>query len=299
MRGDAVTAPAKSGGNFAFHAYRWLSRFAEVLPQSAIPGISRIAGSAGARLLKGRRSIVTRNLTRVLGRVPEPALVRKSFASYVRYWLEALRLPVVPYEALDRRFEVEGLDRLVDARARGNGVILALPHLGNWDVAGYWLVNNDVPLTVVAERVEPPKLHTWFTDFRTSLGFEVLVNGPAVSSQIISALHANKAVALLCDRDVDGSGTPTEFFGEQTRLPRGPATLALRTGAALIPAGVYETPKGYRAFVGEPVSTERRGSLREDVERVSNELTRRMEEIIRKAPEQWHLFGPNWPSDAS
>ena len=105
-------------------------------------------------------------------------------------------------------------------------------------------------------------------------------------------------MCLLCDRDLVGDGIEVEFFGERTTLPAGPATLALRTGAPLLPAAVYFGPQGgHHAKVMPPVAAQREGRLRDDVERVTQDLAHRFEELIRAAPEQWHLLQPNWPSD--
>jgi KDO2-lipid IV(A) lauroyltransferase len=112
------------------------------------------------------------------------------------------------------------------------------------------------------------------------------------------ALRDNQPVCLLADRDLSGDGVEVEFFGEMTTLPAGPATLALRTGAPLVPAGIYFRPRGgHYAKIGPPVPVERSGRLRQDIARITQELARRFEDLIRDAPEQWHLMQPNWPSD--
>jgi KDO2-lipid IV(A) lauroyltransferase len=105
-------------------------------------------------------------------------------------------------------------------------------------------------------------------------------------------------VGLLCDRDIIGNGVEVEFFGERTTLPAGPAALALRTGAALLTAAVYSEPGGmHSAVVNPPISTARTANLRTDVARVTQLVAAELEGLIRRAPEQWHLFQPNWPSD--
>jgi KDO2-lipid IV(A) lauroyltransferase len=212
--------------------------------------------------------------------------------------LEAFRLPIVPSDYLERVMAVEGYEHIQQAREAGKGIIFALPHMGNWDVGGAWLASRGIPLHVVAERLHPEELHKWFEDFRSSLGMTVVINGPRVGSSLISALRRNEAIALLCDRDVDGSGGAYRFFGEATALPLGPATLALRTGAVLLPAAVIETAKGFVCVLDEPVPAVRtEAGLRQDVDRVTQELISRIEALIRRAPTQWHLFQPNWPSD--
>ncbi|HEY7629017.1 MAG TPA: hypothetical protein VH761_18250, partial [Ilumatobacteraceae bacterium] len=127
----------------------------------------------------------------------------------------------------------------------------------------------------------------------------VVPTGPQAGPAVLKALRAGETVCLLCDRDLDHTGVEVEFFGERTTLPPGPATLSIRTGAPILPVGVFFTPKrdGHHAIVRPAVPTERRGGLREDVGRVTQELARELEFLIRIAPEQWHMFQPNWPSD--
>jgi KDO2-lipid IV(A) lauroyltransferase len=154
-------------------------------------------------------------------------------------------------------------------------------------------------LTVVVEALEPPELFEWFVDLRQKLGMNVVPLGPDAGSTVLKALRDNEVVCLLCDRDIGGGGVDVEFFGERTTLPPGPVTLALRTGAALLPTAVYFTRRtdGHYAIVRPPLSMERQGGLRDDVARITQDLARELEGLIRRAPEQWHLFQPNWPSD--
>jgi phosphatidylinositol dimannoside acyltransferase len=150
----------------------------------------------------------------------------------------------------------------------------------------------------VVEPVEPPELFEWFAGARRAMGMEVVPLGPEAGGAILRALRDSRVVCLLCDRDLTGDGIDVEFFGERTTLPAGPATLALRTGAPLLPAAVYFRPhRGHHGVVQLPVPAERQGRLRDDVARVTQELARRFEQLIRAAPEQWHLLQPNWPSD--
>ncbi len=122
--------------------------------------------------------------------------------------------------------------------------------------------------------------------------------GPDVSRTVLRALRDNRIVCLLTDRDLTGDGVEVEFFGERTTLPGGPATLALRTGASLLPVAVYfEAGRGHRGVVRASIPTERAGRLRDDVARITQCLAHQFEELIRVAPRQWHLLQANWPSD--
>lgn len=277
--------------------YRLLARFAEVLPARAINPLSRTAAKLAIKLVPKRVDEVRSNLLQVTGQAPTDALIQKAFASYIRFWLDSLRLPVLTTEQLDKAFVLDGQENLRAAFEKGNGVILALPHIGNWDIAGAWLVTHEIPLTVVVERLKPESLFIWFRDFRQTLGLNVVVNDSAVGTHLLRALKDNTTVALLSDRDVDGTGKPTEFFGKSASIPRGAATLAFRSGAALCPVAVYETETGYTARIQPPLDTTRSGTLREDVERVTLELVSNFEEQISRAPEQWHaIFLPIWKS---
>lgn len=249
-----------------------------------------------------RRRLVRRNLRRadptLRGRALERA-VTEVFRSYARYWVESFRLPGTSAAELDAAFTHEGYEHVLAAREAGRGVILALPHLGAWEWAGFWLSRvAGIPVTVVVERLEPPALFEWFAELRRSFGMHVVPLGPEAGTASVRALKANSALALLSDRDIGGGGQEVELFGERTTIPAGPATLALRTGAPILPVAAYfDGPRSRHAVVRPPLDTERRGSLREDVARVSQDLAHELEALIRRAPEQWHLLQPNWPSD--
>jgi KDO2-lipid IV(A) lauroyltransferase len=249
-----------------------------------------------------RRHQVERNLRRVTDqRLTGSALdhaTHEVFANYARYWYELFRLGPDDRVALQSTMRAEGREHFDAAYATGRGVILCLPHVGNWDAAGAWLAGQVDGISVVAEPVEPPELFDWFVETRQQLGLEVIPLGPDAGSAVLRALGAGRVVCLVCDRDLTGDGVEVDFFGERTRLPGGPATLAFRSGAVLLPVGTYfDGDRGHRVHFHEPIPVERSGRLREDVARVTQELAHHFEALIRAAPEQWLLMQPNWPSD--
>ena len=219
------------------------------------------------------------------------AAVREAFASYARYWMESLRLPEMPPEEVDARFTIEGLEHIEAALAAGTGAILALPHVGGWEVGGSWIARQGFPLTAVVEALDPPELFTWFADLRRSQGVAVIPLTRSAGVSVVRALRANRVVALVSDRDIAGGGIEVEFFGEHTTLPGGPATLASRLGVPLLPTAVYFKGDGHHAVVRPPLPIDG------DVASITQALAHELEELIRVAPEQWHLFQPNWPSD--
>ncbi len=151
------------------------------------------------------------------------------------YWLESFRLPNLSAATVERGFDVDGYENIVTGLAGGNGVILVLPHLGGWEWAGRWIADQGHQITVVVEKIEPPELFEWFVDLRSALGMNVVPLGAGAGTAVMRALHDNHVVCLLADRDLQGGGPEVEFFGERTTMPAGPATLALRTGAPILP----------------------------------------------------------------
>lgn len=282
--------------------YRTGALMARALPGVVAEGLAAPFGFGASFASVERRAMIQRHLRRVRPDWPAWRLrqaVQGAFDSYARYWIEALRLPTMSARVIERGFTAEGFEQVPAALEHGKGVILALPHLGGWEWAGRWLAINGHRLTVVVEQLDPPELFDWFVSLREDLGMTVVPLGPGAGRAVLGALRNNDIVCLLCDRDLQGGGIEVEFFGERTTLPAGPATLALRSGAPLLPVGVYFTDRlhGHHAVVRPPVPADRRGSLRADVGRVTQYLADELEYLIRRAPEQWHLFQPNWPSD--
>ncbi len=287
--------------NPAYLGYRAGAAVARLLPAPAVRPASAVLGVAGAVAMAPRRRIVERNVRRVHGPVDagrQRREVAATFGSYARYWLESFRLPGTSPATLDAGFSVEGFEHVRNAVDAGTGVILALPHLGGWEWAAFWLADvQHLSVTAVVEPVEPPELADWFLGLRRAIGINAVPLGPDVMSGVMTALRENHVLCLLCDRDLGGGGVEVTFFGETTTLPAGPATLALRTGAPLCPTAVYFDGERRRGVVRPPLPAERQGRLRDDVARITQALADELEALIRAQPDQWHLMQPNWPSD--
>jgi lauroyl/myristoyl acyltransferase len=286
----------------AYYAYRAGAEVARWMPYRLGSPLAHALTQAFPVMFAGRRRQVERNLRRVhgpdFGGVELQRAVRETFDSYGRYFYELFRLPELSPEWINAHFECHGVEQIAYAVAQGHGAVLALPHLGNWDLAGAWLALQGFQVTVVAELIDPPELFDWFVETRSHVGMRVIPLTPSAGGEVLRALHANEVVCLLCDRDLTGDGVDVEFFGEHTTMPAGPAMLAIRGGAPLLPAGCYFCPEGRsETTVLPPVSTERAGRIRDDVGRVTQELAHRFEDLIRVAPTHWHLLQPNWPSD--
>src|SRR3954451_23271373 len=192
---------------------------------------------AGVRRLRG-------NLHRVRPELDDPALdalTHEAVRSYLRYWCESFRLPVWPVEGLVRRTRTVDEHHVRDAYAQGRGVVVPLPHMGNWDWAGAWACATGMPLVTVAERLEPARLYDEFVAYRSTLGMEILplTGGDAAFPRLEQWVRGGGLVCLLADRDLSRTGVEVDLCGARARLPRGPAMLARRTAAPLVPVTLH------------------------------------------------------------
>ncbi|MEN9646813.1 MAG: hypothetical protein RL238_3482 [Actinomycetota bacterium] len=284
------------------NAYKMGSLAARLMPGPLASAAATSLGFTASFANAERRAMIERHIKRVNPALRGASLrvaVQTAFDSYARYYVESFRLPSLSKRVVDRSFSVDGFHHITDALELGKGCIFALPHLGGWEWAGRWMTDQGYKLTVVVEALEPPELFEWFADLRKELGMTVVPTGPNAGTAVTKALRENQIVCLLSDRDIERNGVEVEFFGERTTLPAGPAMLGLRVGAPVLPVGVYFTDEynGHFALVRPPLPMQRTGGLRDDVARITQSLARELEFLIRRAPEQWHLFQPNWPSD--
>jgi lauroyl/myristoyl acyltransferase len=245
-----------------------------------------------------RIQVLEANLRRVLGPGASGAelraLSRASMQSYARYWLEIFRLPVMPMQRLLTGVSQSGhIDRAFEHLAAGRGVIFALPHMGNWDQAGAWIIARGAgSFTTVAERVEPESVYQRFVAFREGLGMEVLpASGGASRFGILAQrLRAGRLVCLPTDRDITGSGVEVEFFGERARMVGGPAALAVQTGAALMPAILWYEGDGWGVHVHDEIPVPAEGDRKQKVAVMTQQVARLFEEGIRQYPADWHML---------
>src|SRR5690348_11874050 len=237
------------------------------------------------------------NLRRVVGQEPSGkelrALSRAGMHSYARYWFEVFRLPVISPERLIADMHCEGKDRLFAMLASGRGAVLPLPHMGNWDQAGAWVIACGVPkLTTVAERLKPESLARRFFAFREGLGFEVLpaTGGVQRFGILAQRLRAGGLVCLPADRDITGAGIEVDFFGEKAHMMGGAAALAVQTGAALMPVTLwYDGPLWY-AHIHEEIPVPQDGARREKIAAMTQEVARVFEAGIAAHPQDWHIL---------
>ncbi|RZT86114.1 KDO2-lipid IV(A) lauroyltransferase [Pseudonocardia sediminis] len=276
------------------------------LPEPLVTAAFRAGADLAARRGGGGVDRLRSNLARVrpgAGPAELDVLVRDGMRSYARYWQEAFRLPSMDPAAVHAAMHphVRGIGPSLTTLESGRGVIYALPHAGNWDVAGLYMVRElarlglEPAITTVVQRLSPESLYRRFVDYRSSLGFEVVAadDGRAAHRALTRRLAAGGVVCLIADRDLSGTGVPVDFCGAPARLPAGPARLALLTGAALHPAYATFTPDAWGARVGPEIAVPDRASVPAAVQALAVEFA----SMIAAKPEDWHMLQPIWTAD--
>ncbi|MEW2511766.1 phosphatidylinositol mannoside acyltransferase [Streptomyces sp. NPDC046870] len=227
-------------------------------------------------------------------------LSRAGMRSYLRYWMESFRLPAWSAERVRTGFDPKDVHHLTDGLAAGRGVILALPHLANWDLAGAWVTTElRTPFTTVAERLKPETLYDRFVAYREGLGMEVLPHsGGSAFGALARRLRGGGLVCLVADRDLSASGVEVDFFGETARMPAGPALLAQQTGALLLPVTLWydETPV-MKGRVHPAIEVPESGTRAEKTSSMTQALADAFATGIADHPEDWHMLQRLWLAD--
>ncbi len=252
---------------------------------AATPG-----GTAWYWLSAGQRRAALDNYAAVLGTEPSDPrvahLARRAFQNYGRMLMDFLLLGSLSPDELKQRMSYDGREHLDAALAGGRGAIMAVPHMGSWDMAGSYAAALGYSVWAVAERF-PGSLNDAVVATRQRFGLNVITLGRSAVRAITQALEANAVVALLCDLEL-GPGVQVRFFGRRATVPGGPAAFALKTGAALVPAYQYATEGGYHVHLDPPLMPEPGDTKETLMQRVID----RFEKFIKERPDQWYAFRP-------
>ena len=274
---------------FAWRVVRWLP---EEIAYGLFYQMGRVLAKREGKSVARLRS----NLERVK---PEytaaqmDMLMQASMRSYMRYWCDTFRFPDWSKERMTQTVEVHGEHLLMDAIAAGTGVIVALPHAGNWDHAGAYFCSKGVKLATVAERLKPELLFQKFLAHREAMGMEVLALDSRSIATLAKRLREGGLVALVADRDLSQTGVTVNFFGGLARMPAGPTVLAINTGAPLLTAYVSYTQKGIHINF-ELVQVSQTGTQPERVQETVQRCADNFAKGIANDPEDWHMLQRIW-----
>ncbi|MGQ9675159.1 MAG: lysophospholipid acyltransferase family protein [Chloroflexota bacterium] len=244
------------------------------------------------------RQTVTDNMHRVLGESADGQrlrrMVRSAYRNYFKYMAEFLRFPSLSSEDLEKLIDGQGWENLDRALEAGKGVVFVCFHFGNWDLAGAMVAIRGYPMNVVAESFEPKNLNDLIQGYRTKRGIKIIPLESA-AKRVLQALRRNEILALLVDRPSFDSGVPVRLFGGTCYLPGGAATLAIRTGAKVLPGYLVRKPDN--TFVGRidpALEFEPTGDFEHDVQRYTQMMVDRLAEYVCRHPDQWFLFRRLW-----
>ncbi len=281
--------------------FRLLSLLAPRIPLRVAYWLCNPIGDLTYWLLARQRRVVHRNLSVVLSSQSQGLnrLARQLFREGAKNYYDTFLAPSLSDLEVERLITLEGWDNLESALERGKGAILVTAHLGSPALVAQVVAARNRKMTVVVEPIRPQELFDLMARVRTRGDLVTVVPfGPTVTQELAEILRRNELVGIVADRDVSKNGVPVQFFGLETLLPVGPVMLALRTGAALLPAFTYRRRGGgFTAWIGEPLRLERSRNLRADLRQNTQMIARVFEEAIRKSPEQWTVFEPIWPED--
>ncbi len=272
-----------------------------LLPARAAYALADLLGLAWYRFAPARRRLVAANLARVCTATWRPVngpelrrLVRAAFVAHARYYLEVIRLPRHGRRDIDQMLVLDDAAG-VEALARTGGVIGVSAHFGNFEPGAIWLAARGLRWVAPVERIEPPELFAYLRSRRGagSVGGEMVA--PPSGRRVLDGLRHGELVAIAADRDLSGSSLVVSFFGHPARVPDGPATLAVLTGAPVVVGTIRRTAPNRFAARTDLVAWSPTGNRRADVATLTQRITDVLADHIARAPEQWWgAFQPIW-----
>ncbi|HEY3117548.1 MAG TPA: lysophospholipid acyltransferase family protein [Chloroflexota bacterium] len=279
----------------------WLHRFgavaSRILPLWFAYGVATAGAPIVFRLWHSKRENTIRNMRQVLG--PDAtseevrALSLRSFVNYGKYMMDMLRLEGRLRDA-ENRVTVEGWEHFVEASGKGKGLIFVAGHIGNSDLAAAILARRGFPVNVIAEPLRPPKWDRLVQQARAAVGMKVIPMGQAVV-RALRVLREDQILAILIDRPLSDQGVTVNFFGRQTQVPGGAATLALRSGASVLGACIVRAGNAYVAEISPEISAPTTGDPKQDLAALTQGIFSWLEQVIRRYPDQWFMFRAMWP----
>lgn len=291
----------------------WLARTAVgisgVTPRPLRYGLGSAISAVSYLGWRSKRLHTQQNMSKVLGLpVDHPQVKRLAFASWRNYGRPASDLIYFPHVNMDR-IEAGMVDQSQGgtwqeyarrALSPGKGAIVASAHFGSWDMAGA-VVARSFPVSAIAEMFQDQRLNDLIQGSRRAKNVEII---PMENSarRILQDLHRNRFVAIVVDRPMSREqGIAVSFFGHPTYVSAGPAALALKCGAAVLPGLVWYGPGGrfyVRAFAPDfPRECATPEERTQEIARLTQYMYSALEEVIREWPEQWFMFRPFWPTD--
>lgn len=280
-----------------YYAFRFAGATIGRMPVWAGHLIARIVADLVYLLLPGTRAPVEDNMRHVLGPAVDDKTLERNVRGVLRNsaknYYDLIRIPHLKLDEINRKIIVNGYENLAEALSRGKGVILITAHIGSFDMALQILAARSIKTLVLVELLDPPALYRHVTSLRERNGIECLPIQAEILMKVIRFLKRGEVVLIACDRDVNGDGQESIFFGAQTTLPKGAVRIALRTGAAIVPAFNLRRDDGCYDVYFEPALELGIGGS-EDIADNFEKVIQVMEKYISKCPDQWVVLNSVW-----
>jgi KDO2-lipid IV(A) lauroyltransferase len=221
-------------------------------------------------------------------------LTKLGMRSYLRYWFDTFRLSKWSKNRIISTTQVIRENLLRDPIQSKQGCIVALPHAGNWDHAAAYFCSTGITLTAVVEKLKPEAIFKKFLAYRESIGIEAISHKEKTIPILTERLQAGKLIALVADRDMSRNGIEVNFFGKTSKMPSGPAILAIKTGAPLITAYVRYTSGGIEIIFDETLKPTNSGSEEEQIKIITQSMADNFAKRIKENPVDWHMLQRIW-----
>lgn len=275
------------------------STLATIIPRAVAYRLVEWLARPSLIFYRRQRRNALRNMRRQIGRPDQERqarrLVDQVFVNYGKYMVDLLSLPRLTPSQLRCQVVAYGLDNIDEGLAEGNGVIVVTAHVGNWDLAGATLAAMGYPVNAIADTLEPPKWNAAVQAIRQRLGINPIPLEGGLR-EMLRSLRRNEILGILIDRPLSEEGVAVKFFGAQTRVPAGAATLALRTGSGVVTAIVVREGNYYVAHVGPLIRPCPTGDTARDITSLTQQFMDQLEVWIRRYPDQWFMFRDMWPT---
>jgi len=278
-----------------------LSKFIRVLPLHVARGLGDFLGDILFRVIRIRREVTLVQLQEAFpNKTPRELLKcgRACYRNIVNMAVELIRLGDADLHEMSGFFQVKGLRLLDEALKAGRGLVMVTFHFGNWELVGAYISRLGYPLNVVVQRIHNPFIDRMISEMRLGAGMKTIPRSSALKESL-RALDNNNIVIFLADQDAHDSGVFVPFFHQSASTPRGPAVIALRRDVPAVMTFVVRREDGIFEINFEPILYEREGDLETDVEGFTRTFTSRLEEYVRKHPDQWLWLHKRWKTVAT
>lgn len=277
---------------FTYIIYSAMWSIIRWLPERAAYGFFQQLANLAYKRNGKRVQRLRSNYKRVKPNLPAVELeemVKAGLTSAMRYWCDTFRIQDWSQEEAASTVTSTNQHLLAEGMRSGKGVIVAVPHAGNWDHAGYYYCAIGYPVHTVAEHLRPDRLFRKFLAHRQRMGMTVLDLDSKTLPELKKFLYQGQLVALVADRDLSKSGIEVDFFGGVAKMPVGPALLAYQTEASLITAYVNYRDDGIHISWDGPIDVVRENEERVEVARITQEIAKVFEKEIQNDPTSWHM----------